>query len=302
MRTIRIDFNAENILPDGDLIGRMGEHNATHLVISPTEEMTACDDITSYIAAFVTEGRIIRTDFHPKAKEITVPVCAQLTQGHTLSVQLEGYDNKGSLVIKSPVSLLRLLPSAGGDETDYDSENGGLVSQINLNILARHNHENTPVLNKMGESDGMLTYNGEPVKGNSPDYKTAEFFSSDNDISFLSEYGNSFISGPNQYISSQIFGYFLNSHPDLPVGTKIDRIEIKFTEDGEYFGLDSFCSENTFFPVIKMTDEIVNYADCKCFFIGFCMFGYQHTTLKNIVDDFDWYSMRITYRKVMEAE
>ena len=301
MRTIRIDFNAENILPDGDLIGRMGEHNATHLVISPTEEMTACDDITSYIAAFVTEGRIIRTDFHPKAKEITVPVCAQLTQGHTLSVQLEGYDNKGSLVVKSPVSLLRLLPSAGGDETDYDSENGGLVSQINLNILARHNHGNSSVLDKMGESGGKLTYDGEPIKAGR-NIRSAEFFNSENLVFFYSEYGNSFVSGKTQYDCMQILAYFPAPIPGLTEGMKIDKIEIKLSEDSQYISVDALCAETPFFPVLKMTDEMYMSPFGLCFFTGLCMFGYNDTTWQKIVDGWDWYSVRITYFEDAEAE
>lgn len=301
MRTVKIDFNAENILPDGELIGRIGEHNATHLVIYPTEEMASCDEITSYIAAFVTEGRIIRTDFQPKAKEITVPVCAQLTQGHTLSIQLEGYDGKGSLVVKSPVARLRLLPSAGGDETDYDSENGGLVSQINLNILARHNHGNSSVLDNIGESNGRLTYGGELVK-TGRNILTAELFNSENIINFYSEYGNSFISGENQYNSMQIYGYFLEPVPKLTEGTKIDKIEIKLSENGEYISVDVLCAESPSFPVLKMTDEIYDSPFGMCFFAGFCIFGYQDTTWQKIVDNWDWHSVRITYFEDTEAE
>ncbi len=299
MRTVRIDFNAENILPDGDLIGRMGEHNATDLVITPTEEMTACEEIISYIAAFVTEGRIIRTDFQPKAEQITVPLCAQFTQGHTLSVQLEGYDGKGSLVVKSPVALLRLLPSAGGDETDYDSENGGLVSQINLNILARHKHGNSDVLNKLGEAGGNLTFDEKIIK--TEDIITAEFFNADNNVAFLTEMGNSFISGQVLFISKQIYGCFMNPVPEITCGLKIDKIEIKPDENSDYISLDSLSAENCFFPVLKITDEFYSSPYGVCFFTGFCMFGYSNTTWESIVDDMKWYSIRIHYRKNTQA-
>jgi len=157
------------MLPDGEYIGRMGEHNATRLIITPPAEMAECDKILNYVAAFVTEGKIIRSDFYPKSEQIEVPLCAQLTQDHSLGVQLEGYDDKGGLVVKSAViSELKLLPSAGGDETDFDCENGGMVSQINLNTLARHEHSNADVLGGIGENNGILTYNGEPVTA----YKT----------------------------------------------------------------------------------------------------------------------------------
>lgn len=152
------------MLPDGEYIGRMGEHNATRLIITPPAEMAECDAIVNYVAAFVTEGKIIRSNIYPKAEQIEIPLCAQLTQDHSLGVQLEGYDDKGGLVVKSAViSELKLLPSAGGDEEEFDGESGGLVSQINLNTLARHEHSNADVLGSIGENNGILTYNGESI-------------------------------------------------------------------------------------------------------------------------------------------
>ena len=152
------------MLPDGDYIGRMGEHNATRLIITPPAEMAECDAIVNYVAAFVTEGKIIRSNIYPKSEQIEIPLCAQLTQDHSLGVQLEGYDDKGGLVVKSAViGELKLLPSAGGDEEEFDSESSGLVSQINLNTLARHEHSNADVLGGIGENNGILTYNGESI-------------------------------------------------------------------------------------------------------------------------------------------
>ncbi len=164
MRTLRIDFSAENMLPDGEYVGRMGEHNATRLIVTPPAEMAECDAITNYVAAFVTEGKIIRSNIYSKSEQIEIPLCAQLTQDHSLGIQLEGYDNNGGLVVKSAViGELKLLPSAGGDETEFDGENSGLASQITLNTLARHQHSNADVLGAIGESNGNLTYNGNSV-------------------------------------------------------------------------------------------------------------------------------------------
>ncbi len=190
MRTVRIDFTSENFLPDGDILGRMGEHNATDIVITPTEEMLQCEDIINYVAAFVTDGKIIRSDLYPKAETVTVPLCAQLTQDHSLGVQLEGYDGEGSLVVKSPiVTDLKLLPSAGGDEADLDSEDGGIVSQINLNTLARHSHENGKILNNFSEEGDTLLYKGMPVSERKTktvilDYTSGQFSFESNGKSF----------------------------------------------------------------------------------------------------------------------
>lgn len=174
MREIRIDFTNENMLPDGCDVGLIGEHNATDIVITPPAEMAECEEITSYTAAFVTDGKIIRSDSYEKAETITVSLCSQLTQDHTLGVQLEGYDGTGGLVVKSKlITGLRLLPSAGGDEAEFVSDANGIVSQINANTLARHSHENASVLDKLGEADGNLTFDGVAVTAGKT--KTLEF-------------------------------------------------------------------------------------------------------------------------------
>lgn len=222
MRTLRIDFTAENMLPDGDLAGRMGEHNATDLIITPPAEMAQCGEIVNYVAAFVTEGKIIRTDFYPKADTITVSLCSQLTQDHSLSLQLEAYDGTGGLVVKSPiVSELRLLPSAGGDETDFDGESGGMVSQINLNTLARHSHSNMGVLEKFGEDSGKLTYNGIAV--NASKTKTVELDVLNSEVYIQVENGKIFISTFDDMFDS----------PPVPDNAKIVTLEAKLPVKGE---------------------------------------------------------------------
>ncbi len=215
MRTLRIDFTAENYLPDGDIIGRMGEHNATDIIITPTAEMSQCDEIENYVAAVVTDGRVIRSDFYPKGETITVPLCAQLTQDHSLGVQLEGYDGAGALVVKSPmVTELRLLPSAGGDEVDYDGESGGVVSQINLNTLARHDHENSKILDGLSENGGNLTYKGVSVSAR----KTkSEIFDIDHGIFSASVDGN---------VMSLFLFEFPFDNPTVKLGSEIVSVEV----------------------------------------------------------------------------
>lgn len=298
MRTLRIDFTAENMLPDGDMAGRMGEHNATDLVITPPAEMTQCNEIVNYVAAFVTEGKIIRTDFYPKAEQITVSLCSQLTQDHTVSVQLEAYDDKGGLVVKSPVSELRLLPSAGGDETDFDCESGGIVTQINLNTLARHSHKNGDVLEKFGEESGKLTFGGKVVGDGNLKIATAEYFNADGNVNFWYEDSQNFTSGEKQYKSKRIFGYFIKPVPELPCGTMIARVEIKTETEGDYVSVDSLCMERASLPVQKNINEVVyDKAYGDMFFAAFCVFGYEGTKWEDIIDNMEWHSVRITYYK-----
>lgn len=221
MRTVRIDFTSENLLPDGDIIGRMGEHNATDLIITPPAEMTQCEEIVNYVAAFVTEGKIIRSDFYPKAEQITIPLCSQLTQDHSLGLQLEGYDGTGGLVVKSAiVSELKLLPSAGGDETDFDGESGGIVSQINLNTLARHEHSNKDVLDKFGEEGGILTFDGAPAMAKKT--KTLEFDVGTGEVMLEPDNTTLFI-----YICDYVF-----ETPPLADGTELVSIELNTGIEG----------------------------------------------------------------------
>lgn len=242
MRTLRIDFTAENMLPDGDYIGRIGEHNATDLIITPPAEMAECEEIINYVAAFVTEGKIIRSDFYPKAEQITVSLCSQLTQDHTLGVQLEGYDGTGGLVVKSAIiSELRLLPSAGGDETDFDGENGGIVSQINLNTLARHEHTNKNVLDGISEESGILTYNGEPVTAQKK--KTLE-------LDVLN------CEAMVEFSSNAIIFSVMNEDPAsplIPEGSDIISVEFSTTVEDGWTDIKSIMKYDISIPVLSQT-------------------------------------------------
>lgn len=221
MREIRIDFTAENMLPDGCDIGLIGEHNATDLIITPPSEMAECEEITSYTAAFATEGRIIRSDIYEKAETITVPLCSQLTQDHTLGIQLEGYDGKGELVVKSKlITGLRLLPSAGGDEAEFVSGANGVISQIDANTLARHTHNNASVLDLLGESDGNLTFNGAAVTAGKT--KTLEFDLEAYEFSPMPEYNSI-----QFYIMHVSF-----ENPPIAEGAEIHSVEMKVDIDG----------------------------------------------------------------------
>lgn len=252
MRTLRIDFTAENMLPDGNMAGRMGEHNATDLIITPPAEMAQCEEIVNYVAAFVTEGKIIRTDFYPKAEQITVSLCSQLTQDHSLSLQLEAYDGTGGLVVKSPiVSELRLLPSAGGDEEEFDGESGGMVSQINLNTLSRHNHANSDVLDKFSEENGKLTFDGVPVSV--PKIKTVVIDMDTGGLYFLAESGK---------IDVCIFND-VYEQPPVPDNAKLVSLEAKMPVNGEetWVDLKMMIKYENYTPYIYIMDRVFTEAE-----------------------------------------
>lgn len=167
MRKLRIDFTSENILPDGCITGRIGEHNATTLVITPPAEMTACENVTNLCTAFMTGAGVIHSEVMPKAENLQISLWRQLTQYSGLAVQLEAYDDNGDLVVKSPVVSLRLLPSLGGKGIEVDTDNPDFVSVF---LKTKHSHENKETLDKFGEDEnGNPLFNGESIKSSGSD-------------------------------------------------------------------------------------------------------------------------------------
>lgn len=283
MRKIRVDFTAENMLPDGEYIGRIGEHNATVLAITPPAEMAECEAILNYVAAFVTEGKIIRSDFYPKSEQVEIPLCAQLTQDHSLGVQLEGYDGSGGLVVKSAViGELKLLPSAGGDSTDFDSENGGMVSQINLNTIARHSHSNADILGGLGENNGILTYNGEVVTPKKT--KTVILDVANGDAS-VENAGSSILFS---VINSD------ESDPFIPENADVISVEYRIAGETDWTDIRSVMKYDAFIPAISQTFRAFTYEGYTYFaLVEFLSGGFN--TFFNYVINYQIVSLRVTY-------
>lgn len=192
MRTVLIDFN-ESVPCKQTIIGYVGEHNATEIVVTPPDILASNEAVTSYIIAFVTGGMIIHSKPFNKAETLAVKLWKQLTLETVMGIQLEAYDDNQNFIGKSEfISGLRFLPSACGDDTVADTDNPDIVSAIAANTsarhshsnksvldritranmedvaantLARHIHSNTDTLNKLGDSNGSLTYDGKVVGG-----------------------------------------------------------------------------------------------------------------------------------------
>lgn len=247
MREVRIDFTKNEYLPDGRDIGRIGEHNATNLLITPPQEMTDCAEILSLIAVFAGDGKLFRTEQYPKEAQITVPLCSPLTQSHSLSFQLEGYGSDGNLIVKSPlITGLRFLPSADGDEADFESSDSGLVAEISANTLARHTHENADVLGKFGENNGIPTYDGQPIASRKTKTVVYDLYEGES-YAFIEATG-----------MRKVLLYVNNDLAAVPIaeGTEILSVEMHFNTDSypEWVSVDNL---NAFDP---RTPHIVNHS------------------------------------------
>lgn len=123
MKTVRIDFNKMNPLVDGFVVGRIGEHNATKLLITPPTEMQSNGDISFYYVAFETGGKVYHSERIEKADTIVVSLWKQLTENKTLSVQVEGCSKDESILEKSVLLTgLCFLPSVCGEKVDINCE------------------------------------------------------------------------------------------------------------------------------------------------------------------------------------
>lgn len=110
---------------------------------------------------------VVRSAMVPKAAKISVPLWRQATGSPKAKLQLEAYDDVGNLLIKSPVAEVEFLPSVNGVNHVSDTSNPSIVADIAANTAARHTHANTETLDKLGETNGSLTYDGKPVGGDS---------------------------------------------------------------------------------------------------------------------------------------
>lgn len=123
MKTIRIDFTKINPLVDGFIVGKIGEHNATKLLITPPADMQENGDISFYYVAFETGGKVYHSDRIPKAETLEVSLWKQLTENKSLAIQLEACNQSESILEKSTLLTgLCFLPSACGEEVENNCE------------------------------------------------------------------------------------------------------------------------------------------------------------------------------------
>lgn len=178
--TIRVDFTSENILPDGNVFGKIGEHNASVLEITPPAEMSANENIALYCVAFEV-GRtfvktVVRSKMIAKADTINVSLWQQTTVGEHVKFQLEAYDGENNLLVKSQLVEGVFLLSVSGVQSAGDYGCNGMAASVAANSKARHTHENADVLEKLADDNGTLTYNGEAIgSSGTTERPTAEY-------------------------------------------------------------------------------------------------------------------------------
>jgi len=126
--TVTIDFTTQSI--SAHTLGRIGEHNATTLVITPPTELSEDSRTTHYRIAFGVRDEAVLSEAFTETP-ITVSLSKQLTRASRLSIQVVAYDSEGNYVGKSDkLSGFCLAPSVEGTEISADGTNSDIAWEI----------------------------------------------------------------------------------------------------------------------------------------------------------------------------
>ncbi len=278
-------------MPDGNIFGKTGEHNATVLDITPPDYMTSNENIVLYCLAFETGSdfikKIIRSEMIPKADVIHMPLWGQVTASENVRFQLEGYDGENNLLVKTDLVEAVFSPSVCGVQSPLDFGNNGISATIAANALARHTHENSEVLNKFGEdADGNLIYKGREIGSSRLTAQLEVFVDEETDLNIWSDnYGQ--------------FGrvYMVDLASRIPVGTEIASIEIAFPDEnnGEYINIKDMYTLDTS-PYIILSDKVFYNSDFELPTYAYLLcFSSEFTPLLKKAIDYGWSKIRITY-------
>ncbi len=288
MRELLVDFTQEDPLAKGAEAGYIGENNATELVIKPGTKILNSGSL-KFAVVFLSQGQIYRTDLFEPASEFRVMLGAHLTQDHYLSLQLEGYSEKNTLLYKSPmVTKIHFMPSIEGHESEIDPKDYQIYAQIALNAKSRHVHNNAQVINKLSAPDGELRYNNIPVC-KTPKTKTVE-------LSYdVGEFDASIsVAGLTRV---DFFSYLDIDSFIIPPDAEIVSIEFKFDKDEfpEWLDIRDIIDHDPDNPYLAFfhktsTDSFLNSTVfCRLYFFN------SPNKITNYISAFLLKKIRITY-------
>ena len=173
MKQITIDYTVSPASVSDEILGHQGESLATELAVKLPAEMINDGSIAEFCGAFGSRIGV----FHSKRiakSEITdgvlsVPITAEISSKPSVSFQVEAFSSDDSLIMKtSLIEGLTFNKSVCRNHSDLSSvvdpaELANITAEIKANTLARHTHTNIETLDKLGETNGNLTYKGREV-------------------------------------------------------------------------------------------------------------------------------------------
>lgn len=140
---------------------------------------------------------------------------------------------------------------------------------------------NQTVLNKIGEDNGQLTFEGNPVGGKPPRPTAQKVFTKEDGILEIT------------YTSNVVYGYLVNEDKDIPTGTEIADVELIVESiNDEYFSVKEW-SEVDGTPSISMTDKVLYHP--SYLHIVFAVFCPMVSKIGRTIQTGQDYTVRITY-------
>lgn len=175
MKKITIDYSVSPVAISDRILGNQGEALATELEITLPDKMINDGSIAEFCGAFGSCNGV----FHSKRvtkNEIAngvllIPITAEISSNLTVSFQIEAFSSDDSLIMKtSLIEGLTFNKSVCRNHSDLSklidpADLANITAEIKANTAARHIHSNTDTLNKLGDSNGSLTYDGKAVGG-----------------------------------------------------------------------------------------------------------------------------------------
>lgn len=156
-RTITVDYAR----PRGYDVGYRAENNFTELSLPVPAELEGADSYRVYFES--TVGEYLQTELlTPTDGYVTVKITSDIVpEPGNMAAQLAAF-RAGEIVGRAPMITGSAKVSIP-DGTERLSHS--LAAEIALNTAARHTHENKGTLDKLSDSNGILTYDGKALGG-----------------------------------------------------------------------------------------------------------------------------------------
>lgn len=151
-RTITVDYAR----PRGYDVGYRAENNFTELSLPVPAELEGADSYRVYFES--TVGKYLQTELlTPTDGYVTVKITSDIVpEPGNMAAQLVAFAD-GEIVGYAPV-ITGTAKVSIPDGTERLSHS--LAAEIALNTAARHTHDNKGTLDKLSDSNGILTYDG----------------------------------------------------------------------------------------------------------------------------------------------
>lgn len=156
-RTITVDYAR----PRGYDVGYRAENNFTLLALPVPEELEGADSYRVYFES--TVGERLQTELlTPVDGYVTVKITSDIVpEPGNMAAQLAAFAD-GETVGYAPM-ITGTAKVSIPDGTERLSHS--LAAEIALNTAARHSHDNKGTLDKLSDSNGILTYDGKALGG-----------------------------------------------------------------------------------------------------------------------------------------